>query len=49
MMGDGWGFSKRRSIVPVRMSRETDFSDDDSDEIPVVYLKLYLCFAANSF
>ena len=31
-MGDRWQFPKRYSIV--RSSSETDFIDEDSDEIP---------------
>ena len=44
MMGDGWRFPRMHSIV--RISRETDFINDDSEEIsvlnPVIYLKIYL-------
>ena len=44
-------FSSRRSIV--RTSCETDSIDDNSDEAPelspVILVKIYLYFAANSF
>ena len=49
--GDRWGFPCRCSTV--RTSWETDSIYDDSDKVPelspVIFVKIYLHFAANSF